>query len=239
MPRSKLGSWATVSTWSVSGRTRRWGPGPKGASLEDGQIAVGLVALSSRRKACRIDLAPRGLEITTWCSSLAPRITRVGRGVRRAPISAEANGSASWECARTWSGSIRVWTSCAAQSPRGVSPGGDGGCRFGTAGDRPDIRGCRQVVEHGVTGSCSRKGCGMPSPERKSRVGADVDLRSAMSQASVERARAHSTSGDRQQVYGRICRVAARKPGLPGAGREVGRLAGPVQVSPVSGVIVT
>ncbi len=75
-----------------------------------------------------------------------------------------------------------------------------------------DIRGCRQVVEHGVNGLLFPVRDVDALTSAITRVGADAELRSAMSQASVERARAQFDEREIvNRVMGAYAEVATRK----------------------------
>lgn len=75
-----------------------------------------------------------------------------------------------------------------------------------------DIRGCRQVVEHGVNGLLFPVRDVDALTSAIARVGVDAELRSAMSQASVERARAHFDEREIvNKVMGAYADVASRK----------------------------
>ncbi|MDP9496003.1 MAG: glycosyltransferase family 4 protein [Actinomycetota bacterium] len=216
MPRSKLrllGNGVDLERFRPNPEVR--GQVRAELGLEDGQIAVGLVArLVEEKGVPELIAAAERLDEHYVVFIVGPKDHEKSDAVSDELLSrAEANGvrflGMRKDVERIYQGlDIFVLPSHREGFPRAAMEAAASGLPVIAT----DIRGCRQVVEHGVNGLLFPVRDVDALTSAIARVGADVELRSAMSQASVERARAHFDEREIvNRVMGAYAEVAARK----------------------------
>jgi len=216
MPRSKLrllGNGVDLERFRPNPEVR--GQVRAELGLVDGQIAVGLVArLVEEKGVPELIAAAARLDDRYVVFIVGPKDREKSDAVSDELLSrAEANGvrflGMRKDVERIYQGlDIFVLPSHREGFPRAAMEAAASGLPVIAT----DIRGCRQVVEHGVNGLLFPVRDVDALASAITRVGADAELRSAMSQASVERARAQFDEREIvNRVMGAYAEVATRK----------------------------
>jgi glycosyltransferase involved in cell wall biosynthesis len=216
MPRSKLrllGNGVDLERFRPSPELR--GPVRDELGLIDGQIAVGLVArLVEEKGVPELIATAERLDDRYVVFIVGPKDHEKADAVSEELLSrAEANGvrflGMRKDVERIYQGlDVFVLPSHREGFPRAAMEAAASGLPVIAT----DIRGCRQVVDHGVNGFLFPVRDVDALTEAIGRVGADAELRWEMSRASVELARAEFDEREIvSRVMGAYAEVAARK----------------------------
>ena len=216
MPRSKLqllGNGVDLERFRPSPELKAQVRGELG--LTDGQIAVGLVArLVEEKGVPELIAAAERLDDRYVVLIVGPKDHEKADAVSEELLSrAEANGvrflGMRKDVDRIYQGlDIFVLPSHREGFPRAAMEAAASGLPVIAT----DIRGCRQVVENGVNGLLVPVRDVDALTKAIAQVGDDAELRSVMSQASVQRARAQFDEREVvDRVMGAYAKVAARK----------------------------
>jgi len=216
MPRSKLqllGNGVDLERFRPSPELKAQVRGELG--LTDGQIAVGLVArLVEEKGVPELIAAAERLDDRYVVLIVGPKDHEKADAVSEELLSrAEADGvrflGMRKDVDRIYQGlDIFVLPSHREGFPRAAMEAAASGLPVIAT----DIRGCRQVVENGVNGLLFPVRDVDALTKAISQVGDDAELRSVMSQASVQRARAQFDEREVvDRVMGAYAKVAARK----------------------------